>query len=139
MLHHRSQHHQRPQRLQTRGLMRLSRGYIRVYLRPKSQHHSAPARLSTSDNLPAKTTLTPCQTYIFHNMGLTTITAVAILAFNALTTNANFSCECDGLDAPVWDDCKRIERFSRSSANNEHRCYHRRHVRRHTTHLPSRL
>lgn len=42
-------------------------------------------------------------------MGVTTVTAAAILAFNALIANAqNFNCECDGLTAPVWDDCETI-------------------------------
>jgi len=43
-------------------------------------------------------------------MGLTTVTAASILALNAwMTVAQNYVCECDGLDAPVWDDCKRVE------------------------------
>ncbi|KAM0701311.1 hypothetical protein Q7P35_011672 [Cladosporium inversicolor] len=42
-------------------------------------------------------------------MGITTFTAAAILAFNALMANAqNYQCECDGLTAPVWKDCETI-------------------------------
>lgn len=40
-------------------------------------------------------------------MGLTTVTTIAILAFNALMANAQaYTCECDGLNQPNWDDCK---------------------------------
>jgi hypothetical protein len=54
-------------------------------------------------------------------MGLTTITAIAILAFNALMINAQaFTCECDGLDLPDWDDCKRSDgSVPRPFANDE--------------------
>jgi hypothetical protein len=43
-------------------------------------------------------------------MGLTTTTAAAILAFNALMASAQsgWSCDCDGLFAPVWKDCETI-------------------------------
>jgi hypothetical protein len=45
-------------------------------------------------------------------MGLSTITATAILALGALMTNAQvYTCECDGLDSPVWDDCKATDSF----------------------------
>ena len=58
VLHHRSQQRQRPQ---TRRQMCVSRGYIRVYLRPGIHHHLAPTRLSTkisSEYLLTKITLT---------------------------------------------------------------------------------
>ena len=40
-------------------------------------------------------------------MGFTTVTKFAVLAFNALKANAQaYTCECDGLNQPNWDDCK---------------------------------
>ncbi|GAB7332999.1 hypothetical protein MBLNU13_g04695t1 [Cladosporium sp. NU13] len=42
-------------------------------------------------------------------MGFTTVTTIAILAFNALMAIAQvYTCECDGLDLPNWDDCATI-------------------------------
>ena len=44
---------------------------------------------------------------VFVTMGLITVTAVAVLALNALMANAQaYTCECDGLNQPDWDDCK---------------------------------
>jgi hypothetical protein len=40
-------------------------------------------------------------------MGFATITAILTLACNALMTNAQaYTCDCDGLNQPKWDDCK---------------------------------
>lgn len=53
-------------------------------------------------------------------MGITTFTAAAILAFNALMANAqNYQCECDGLTAPVWKDCKDTDSLLSFPANDE--------------------
>jgi hypothetical protein len=57
-------------------------------------------------------------------MGLTTTTAAAILAFNALMASAQsgWSCDCDGLFAPVWKDCKKVQSFPvRSSLTDGNR------------------
>lgn len=85
----------------------------------KTQHNDLFWLLTHSNNLDSITHIYNL-THLLYTMGLTTVTAAAILAFNALIANAqNYQCECDGLNAPVWKDCKETHSSFSYSADDK--------------------